>query len=432
MGCNAWTYSSQCSPRLSLEVIEALKKSVAAFACLLLSAPTFLSTPASALDPKSVATVFTKYIENKGLANPSVVVIDEQTGEIVFEKNPNSLRKPASLQKLFTGVAAVNHLQMDQTFTTSLWSGSDSETVVIQGSRDPWTSIYSSTAKKMGRTSLPRLEYYALKTLKQLNDGSVKNPTIYYSRLFAGDVAALKTIFRKHGVTAIMKPVSTQEAIEKSSTLVIDSTSPTLEEMLNFALVWSDNVLSERIARLASSAAGNGLFESGVETTFNELLTSFDLDTTKVVVKDASGLSRKNRVTAKQVAELLIKIRDDEKYAPVVNGLPIGGISGTLQKRFVKTAPSAVGLVKAKTGTLNGTANLAGYVESGEHEYAFVIIADKLPRSYSAGERARAIVDRILGKIAAPFIALFNLDEAESSTDAENNTEAELVSSEKP
>jgi len=403
-----------------------MKKTVAVFACLLLSTPTFLSTPASALDPKGVASVFTKYIENKGLANPSVVVIDEQTGEIVFEKNPNSLRKPASLQKLFTGVAAVNHLQMDQTFTTSLWSGSDSKTVVIQGSRDPWASPYTSTAKKYGRTSLPRFEYYALKTLKELNDGDVKKPTIYYSQLFAGDVATLKTLFRKNGVTAVMKPVSAQEAIDRSSTLVIDSISPTLEEMLTFALVWSDNVLSERIARIASEAAGNGLTEAGVEATFNELLTSFDLDATQVVVKDASGLSRKNRVTAKQVGDLLIKIRDDEKYAPVVNGLPIGGISGTLQKRFVKTAPNAVGLVKAKTGTLNGTANLAGYVESGEHEYAFVIIADKLPRSYSAGERARAIVDRILGKIAAPFIALFNLDEVE------NDAEAELVSSDTP
>ena len=409
-----------------------MKKSVAVFACLLLGAPAFLSTPASAVDPKSVASVFAKYIENKGLANPSVVVIDGQTGETVFEKNPNSLRKPASLQKLFTGVAAVHHLQMDQTFTTSLWSGSDSKTVVIQGSRDPWASQYSSTAKKMGRTSLPKFEYYALKTLKELNDGNVKKPTIYYSRLFAGDVATLKTLLRKRGVTAVMKEVSAQEAVERSSALIIDSTSPALEDMLTYALVWSDNVLSERIARLASSAAGNGLTESGVEATFNELLTSFDLDTTKVVVKDASGLSRKNRVTAKQVAELLIKIRDEGKYAPVVNGLPIGGISGTLEKRFVKTAPNAVGLVKAKTGTLNGTANLAGYVQSGEHEYAFVIIADLLPRTYSAGERARAIVDRILGKIAAPFVALFNLDEDENSAEAESNPEAELVSSERP
>jgi hypothetical protein len=63
-----------------------------------------------------------------------------------------------------------------------------------------------------------------------------------------------------------------------------------------------------------------------------------------------------------------------------------------------------------------------------------VIIADKLPRTYSAGDRARAIVDRILGKIAAPFIALFNLDDAEedAAPEAEAETEAELVSSETP
>ena len=390
-----------------------MTKSLAVLACLLLAAPTFLATPAHALDPKSVAKVFNKYVEDKRLANPSVVVIDEQTGQIIFEKNSNSLRKPASLQKIFSGIAAVQHLDMAQTFTTSLWVGSDSKTVVIQGSRDPWTSTYNSTAKKMGRTSLPRIEYHALKTLKQLNEGPVKSPTIYYSKLFAGDVAALKTIFRKDGVTANMKPVSEEEAIEKSSSLVIESTSPPLEEGLAFALEWSDNVLTERIARLAANQAGNGLTEAGVEKTFNEILDSFELDSSKIVVKDASGLSRKNRVTAKQVGQLLVKIHHDEKYAPVINGLPIGGLTGTLKDRFIKTAPNAVGLVKAKTGTLNGTVNIAGYVESDTHEYAFVIIADKLPRSYTASQRARAFVDRILGKIAAPFLALLNLGEPE-------------------
>ena len=63
-----------------------MKKSVAVLACLLLAAPALVGTPAQALDPMSVAKVFTKYVEDKRLANPSVVVIDEQTGEIVFEK----------------------------------------------------------------------------------------------------------------------------------------------------------------------------------------------------------------------------------------------------------------------------------------------------------------------------------------------------------
>ena len=84
--------------------------------------------------------------------------------------------------------------------------------------------------------------------------------------------------------------------------------------------------------------------------------------------------------------------------------MPIGGITGTLKDRFTKTAPEAVGLVKAKTGTLNGTTNLAGYIESEDREYVFVIIADKHSRTNSAAKRARATVDRVLGKIAAPLL----------------------------
>ena len=101
---------------------------------------------------------------------------------------------------------------------------------------------------------------------------------------------------------------------------------------------------------------------------------------------------------------LLIKIQEDSKFAPLVGGLPIGGISGTLKNRFIKTAPQAIGLIKAKTGTLKGTANLAGYVESGDREYAFVILADQLTKTSTAENRARDTVDRLLGKIAYPIL----------------------------
>jgi hypothetical protein len=46
---------------------------------------------------------------------------------------------------------------------------------------------------------------------------------------------------------------------------------------------------------------------------------------------------------------------------------------------------------------------LAGYIDSGDREYIFVVIADKLSRSYSATEIARATLDRYLGKVAAPL-----------------------------
>jgi PBP4 family serine-type D-alanyl-D-alanine carboxypeptidase len=142
----------------------------------------------------------------------------------------------------------------------------------------------------------------------------------------------------------------------------------------------------------------------GVDRVLRDVLIGMQIDDSKLVVADASGLSRKNKITAKMMGEFLYKIRQDEKYALIYSGLPIGGVSGTLRSRFLTTAPSAVGLVRAKTGTLNGTATLAGYVESLDREYIFVTLADEIPSGNTALKRAREAIDRVLGRIAAPNI----------------------------
>ena len=109
-------------------------------------------------------------------------------------------------------------------------------------------------------------------------------------------------------------------------------------------------------------------------------------------------------------------ISRDEKLIPLVAGLPIGGVTGTLSERFIETAPSAIGLVRAKTGTLNGTTNLAGYVESEAKKYIFVIIADKHSRSYTITKRVRASMDKTLGKIAKPLLPIFLPVETSTAT----------------
>jgi D-alanyl-D-alanine carboxypeptidase len=387
-------------------------------ACLIFAFP-ILSTPqAIALDNPSIASLFTRLTSGSVLADPSVMLIDQKTGEVVFEKNAHSLRKPASVLKLYSATAALTYLQPTQRFTTSAWVGAEPKSIVIQGTLDPWFSLSDVQAKKMGRTSLPRIEYNTLKALKSANPGSIRNSTIYYSDLYSQDVANLKSFFVKHGVNAVMKRVSFDEAQALSSTQILSSDSPELQEILAFTLTWSDNLLAERIARLASRAAGHSLDDAGVAETFAEVLTGLGIENQNLVIQDASGLSKDNRVTATQVAQLLVKIRNDSRFAPLIGGLPIAGMTGTLRHRFIDTAPQAIGLIKAKTGTLNGTANLAGYVEAGDREYVFVIIADKLRKSSTAENRARATVDRILGKIASPLLPEFLPVSGEVTTEA--------------
>lgn len=364
----------------------------------------FSTAGAMAADSLAITRAFSQLSSTPTLAEPSVIVVNEKTGEVLYQSNANSPRKPASVIKLVSAAAAYTYLSPTDSFTTSLFTGADAKSVVIKGSLDPWMSYDHKVATKMGRTSLERIEFNALSTLKEMNNGSTKDTTIYYSDLYASEVNHLASFLKKRSAATELKRVTKKAIDPLIGVELFTSTSPTVAKIVDWTLTWSDNLLSERIARLASSAAGNSLDSKGVAKTFNTLLTNMGISTANLVVKDASGLSRENRVTARQISDLLLVIHRDPKFAPLLRGLPVGGISGTLQNRFLETAPDAIGLVRAKTGTLNGTTNLAGFVESENNEYIFVIIADRHSRSYSVTKKVRATVDRILGKIAKPLL----------------------------
>ena len=358
----------------------------------------------AALSPTSIPAVFDELLKNQRLSNPAMVVIDGSTGQVIYEKNGFSQRKPASVMKLLTSAAVVQKLELDSTFNTSININPDIKTVIIRGSFDPWISLDHKTARKMSRASLPYMGFETLKGVKAFNGGSLKNYKVIYSDLFSQDISNLKTFWAKRGFKPTFSAVSDEEAFMAFGQQIASENSPTVAALIDWILLWSDNVISERLARLSAKAAGYPMSSKGVDMVFREVLAGMQIDASKLVVADASGLSRKNKITAKLMAEFLYKIRQDERYSIIYSGLPIGGVSGTLRSRFITTAPSAVGLVRAKTGTLNGTATLAGYVESTDREYVFVTLADEIPRGNTALNRARDAIDRVLGRIAAPNI----------------------------
>ena len=364
------------------------------------------ATPAQALEklaPSAIPKVFQSLSNSKFLADPSMIVVDAMTGEVIFERNSTQARKPASVIKLLSATSVLSYIDSQKVFNTNIYKGVDPGTIVINGEYDPWISMIQSQAQKMGRTSLPRLGFNTINRYNELADAEAKRLKILYTGLFPQDLANLQAFLKKRGIRTTAEKITPEDALLQSAEPLVLSVSPTLETMVKWTLLWSDNVLAERLARLAAITSGETFNTQGVENTFHTVLTNFGIDPDKIEVADGSGLSKQNRVTAKAIADLLMKIRNDPKYVSVYEGLPIGGVSGTLQKRFLTTAPQAVGLVRGKTGTLSGTVSLAGYVDSEDRQYIFVAIADKIPRRYSASERARDTLDRILGKIAAPI-----------------------------
>jgi D-alanyl-D-alanine carboxypeptidase len=362
-----------------------------------------LTPSATAFDPVSAASVFSRLAVEPELSDPSVSLIDVSTGEVVFESNAFSQRKPASTMKLLAAAATLKHLQPDQVFTTRVSLGTEPDSIVIDGEFDPWISMDHRVATKMNRTSFPRIGFNSLSKAKESSGGSIKKLKVYYNGIYANEVASYKAFYKKRGVKATFVKVSDEKASALVSEEILISESPKVVKMMDWFLLWSDNQLSERMAKLAAKYAGNEFNDEGVAITFAEILISFGINPAQMEVIDASGLSRQNKVTAHVLAQLLYKIHSDPVLSKLIEGLPVGGKSGTLQSRYIKTAPDAVGLVKAKTGTLSGTVSLAGYVQSGDREYAFAIIADRIGRTNSASDRARKTLDRYLAKIAAPL-----------------------------
>ena len=378
----------------------ALRRIFAVCLALILS----IAPAGAALAPGSIPAAFDELLKVPMLSNPAMIVIDGTTGQIIYEKNIYSQRKPASVMKVLAGAVTLEYLDPQSVFNTTINIAPEEKIVVIRGSLDPWISLDHNVARKMNRASLPYIGFNTLSAIKKANGGSLKNYKVIYSNLYSKDVANLKAFWAKRGFKPVFKQVKDEEAYMAQGDLVVSENSPTVREILDFMMLWSDNVLADRLAGLAARAAGYSPNIKGIETIFRTLLTQLEIDDTKLVVADASGLSKKNKITAKLMGELLYKIRKDEKYALLYESLPIGGVSGTLQDRFTTTAPSAVGLVRAKTGTLNGTATLAGYVQSTDREYVFVTLADDIAKGNAALNKARAAIDRVLGRIAAPNI----------------------------
>ena len=376
------------------------KRAIVLFLALILS----IAPARAALGPESIPAAFDELLKIPTLSNPAMIVIDGTSGQIIYEKNIYSQRKPASVMKVLAAAVTLDYLDPQSVFNTTVSISPENKSIIIRGSLDPWISSDHNVARKMGRASLPYMGFNTLSAVKKANGGSLKNYKVIYSNLYSQDVANLKAFWLKRGFKPTFKAVSDEETLVAQGDLIASENSPTVAEILKWMMLWSDNLLSERLARLSARAAGYSLDIKGVETIFRALLTSLEIDDSKLVVVDASGLSKKNRITAKLMGEFLYKIHKDEKYALLYESLPVSGVSGTLQNRFITTAPAAVGLVRAKTGTLNGTATLAGYVESTDRDYVFVALADEIPLGNSALDKARAAIDRVLGRIAAPNI----------------------------
>ncbi len=125
----------------------------------------------------------------------------------------------------------------------------------------------------------------------------------------------------------------------------------------------SDNAVADQVFfATAVAATGAGTREAG-RTATAQALRSLGLSADGLVQVDGSGLSRDDRVSARQLTRLVAAVlaRGGEGARLYREALPVAGESGSLDDRM-RDSP-ARGKVRAKTGWIGGTSALAGLVE---------------------------------------------------------------------
>lgn len=146
--------------------------------------------------------------------------------------------------------------------------------------------------------------------------------------------------------------------------------SNTVGEIIQSTNKHSVNILAENLLENAYRFSGSE--QDKFEWAKSYLKEKFQINTTGMVLKDGSGLSRFNAISPQQVTQLLMKMKKSEV---LTTSLPKSGESGTL-KYFLQST-WLKGNLSAKSGSMQGVRSYAGYLTSkAGKNLAFAIIVN--------------------------------------------------------
>ena len=134
---------------------------------------------------------------------------------------------------------------------------------------------------------------------------------------------------------------------------------PPLAEDLTHVNKVSQNLHSELLIRRVGLVAGSGSIEDGVAA-IAAMMERAGVPRTAWDLSDGSGMSTYNRMSPRAVATLLRWAAGQTWGAAWRATFPVAGVDGTLARRFRETPLE--GQLFAKTGSLNATNALSGYM----------------------------------------------------------------------
>lgn len=375
----------------------------------------------SALSPRRAHPEFNRFADSLiddpmfRSANWGALIVDPQSGDTLYSHNAGKLFMPASNEKLLTGATALTQLGPDFRFVTRFATDApqhdstlDGDLVVI-GRGDPTFSDsmragdYRNAFRDMadslrargitrirgglrrGGNAFPDSTYGYGWQIDDLDtpSGAVVAELFVNEGLLPGGkrvrangdtvpapivirdpraafLTALGAALTERGIIVDGAPDASVAVPDSGLTPLFELRSPPLSAVLTRMAKPSQNQIAEILFKtLALEKTGVGSADSGRRVVERQL-AAWGAQPDGYAVRDGSGMSRHDYVTPETIVRVLDVMRRGPYFTVWYDALPIAGVDGTISDRM-KGTPAANN-VHAKTGTLDKTRSLSGYV----------------------------------------------------------------------
>jgi serine-type D-Ala-D-Ala carboxypeptidase/endopeptidase (penicillin-binding protein 4) len=352
-------------------------------------------------------------------------VVDLDSGATLYARAPDVPRIPASVNKLYTTSTALRLYGEDGQLTTNVLGDAQPDddgvlkgNLYLVGGGDPEfgpaeagelahilavSGLTRVTRRVIGDESrFDRLrggpdsnygvsEWVGPLSALPFNHGFTvgthahfqKNPAYYAARQFERELRRAGVKVRWHARAGVAPAGSDRVgewASERMSVVVRHTNRP------------SDNFMAETLLKDLGADYGTAGTTAAGTAVVRRQAAKLGARPTMV---DGSGLSRQNRTTPHDVVDLLTALDASDVAGPMRLSLAVAGKAGTLSDRMRHSA--AKGRCRAKTGTLNGVSNLAGYcnARSGARlAFAFLMSGVSVYTAHPLQDRMASVLAR--------------------------------------
>ena len=188
--------------------------------------------------------------------------------------------------------------------------------------------------------------------------------------------------------------------------LLMTHESAPLAELLMPIMKESLNMPSETLLRIMGlEFRSEGTVAAGIEAV-EKTLETMGIRKGSYIYADASGLSRRNLISADIFVRTLGFMYRQPVFKQFYTSMAVAGTDGTLKNRL--TDAMVKGNIRAKTGTISGVSTISGYLRTADGEMlAFSMIANNYASGKAAAEdvqnRALRRLSRFTRKTAVRY-----------------------------